>query len=73
MVRSEVLAEILYKAYSDAEKRDHHVWPGGQSPVNWIQLPWDQRQQWRATAEVALSYCKQDLVEDWHGKATSSS
>jgi hypothetical protein len=71
MMKSEVVAEILYKAYSDAEKRDHHIWPGGQSPVNWIQLPWDQRQQWRAAAEAALSFCSP--VEDWHGKARSSS
>jgi hypothetical protein len=72
MMKSEVLAEILYKSYVDAEKPDHSSWPGRIAPAGWIDLPWGQRQQWREAADAALKFCSHEVVEDWHGKAVSS-
>ena len=68
---SEVLAEKLYRAYVDAEKPDRHPWVGSHQRIGWIQLPWDQREQWRATAIAALDFCAHRPVEDWHGKVPS--
>jgi hypothetical protein len=72
MMESEVLAEKLYASYRNAEKTDQHTWPGPQRPAGWIQLPWGERQQWRAVADTALAFCTHRVVEDWHGKAAST-
>lgn len=64
MMRSEALAETLYKAWLSSDRDEHptSLW----RPPAWLELARDERSRWREVAEAALASTAQ--VEDWHGK-----
>lgn len=68
MMRSEALAETLYRAWLSSDCEEHHtsLW----RPPAWLELPREERDRWREVAEAALASTRQ--VEDWHGKVTTT-
>lgn len=65
MLRSEALAETLYKAWLASDRQEHYS--SGWQPQPWLGLHTDERNRWREVAEAALASMQN--VEDWHGKA----
>jgi hypothetical protein len=69
MMRSEVLAEKLYREYLDSAEPSN-ISLSTNSPPSWFSLGHDGRSRWRKVAEAALSFNSE--VEDWHGKTWTS-
>jgi hypothetical protein len=55
MMRSEVLAEVLYRAY--AESADPIKVTSVRSP-SWWQIGYEGRTRWRAVADEAMKFCE---------------
>ena len=65
MMRSERLAEVLYRAFIDSAEP---INVSMSRPPSWLELGQEGRKRWREVADAALVF--EVEVEEWHGKTT---